>query len=103
MKPEPLKTTGKRKIEMSTAEWIGRLVTPISEKYKKGYGKIITLRKEEEIKSAVEWLKDKDEWVYMDILGFLQSFLSEGECKTVEDKLNLLTMNRNKTFEDVIK
>ena len=56
---EPLRTTGKRKIEMTTAEWIGRLVTAIPPEYKEGYGEILKLREEKEIKSAVEWLKEE--------------------------------------------
>ncbi len=59
---EPLRTKGKRKIEMTTAEWIGRLVMPVStfpKDLREGKGKILQLREEEEIRSAVEWLKEE--------------------------------------------
>ena len=42
-------TKGKAPLEMTTAEYIGRLVTEIPFKLKEGYGPIINLRKEEDI------------------------------------------------------
>ena len=57
---EPMRTKGKRYIEMTTAEWIGRLLMPVNtfpDKLKEGCGEILKLRQEKEIKSAVEWLK----------------------------------------------
>lgn len=54
---EPLKN--KRTIEMTTAEYVGRLVTDIPYELKKGCGPVLKLHKEEDIKSAVEWLKEK--------------------------------------------
>ena len=59
MKAEPMRTKGKRRIEMTTAEWIGRLVTEIPFEDRKGCGPIIKIRKEEEIISAVEWARLK--------------------------------------------
>ena len=61
MKPEPLRTKGKRRIEMTTAEWIGRLLMPVDTfptRLREGCGEILQLRQEKEIKSAVEWLKN---------------------------------------------
>lgn len=47
---------------MTTAEWIGRLVMPVKtfpSELREGKGEILTLREEKEIRSAVEWLKEK--------------------------------------------
>ncbi len=58
MTNEPLRTTGKRRIEMTTAEWIGRLLMPfddIPSDLREGKGEIFKLRQEKEIISAVEW------------------------------------------------
>ena len=59
---EPLRTTGKRYIEMTTAEWVGRLLMPVDtfpSELKEGCGEILRLREEKEIRSAVEWLKEE--------------------------------------------
>ena len=54
---EPLKN--ERVLEMTTAEYVGRLVTVIPFKFKEGTGPIIRFCKEEDIKSAVEWLNEE--------------------------------------------
>ena len=93
MKPEPMRTTGKRRIEMTTAEWMGRLLMPFDEipsNLREGKGEILKLRQEKEIISAVEWLKD-------------QLFVLTDNQENMATKFNTVCETINKAFQDVIK
>ncbi len=94
--PEPLKP--KKKLKMSTAEYVGRLVTEVP--FKEGHGKIIEFYKTEDIKSAVEYLKE-------DTLKLIHDIKKNG---TKSDKISCLnsfyaeTLNNiNKAFADVLE
>ena len=87
---EPMRTTGKRKIEMTTAEWIGRLLMPVStfpSELKEGCGEILKLREEKEIASAVAWLEQRKIQALVDV--------------TRDDLIIFKKKDFNKDFEDV--
>ena len=99
MEKEPLRTTGKRYIEMTTAEWIGRLLMPVNtfhSELKEGCGEILKLRQEKEIKSAVEWNEARTE----NQLRIHWNWLKKRDYKEVAKFLKSI---RDKAFEDVVK
>ena len=55
---------------------------------------------DEDIKSAVEWLKEEDYKIYQDIGKILKN-INPGLFTKVAGKLIILQSNRNKAFEDV--
>lgn len=99
---EPMRTTGKRYIEMSTAEWIGRLVMSIPEKYTKGYGEILKLREEKEINSAVEWLENRHSIIKDKVLKItLPKDKKEWDEKDAEFIKNIVDITSARWLEEI--
>ena len=58
---------------------------------------------EKNIKSAVEWLKEEDMNIHMNIINEIVNHLPEKRTLRVNKLLMMLQLNKDKAFQDVIK